>query len=774
MSVRTLHNKAAGWLALGLCLGFGLSTTLNTQAQDAEANLAAAHQMLADQLTDLARVRATDPNREANRAAQQAMLLLKRAVEVSPDYADGHRLLAVAAQALNDADTEREALRNLVRIDPGHLVGQARYVQLLAARAQTVDGQLGILDRAIEKMDFHPTIKSELALAMARLYNARGQTPEAITYLRRALQLNDTNVNAGRELFRLQSTQNMPETEQLPLLLGLLKANPFQPEVVLTIGQILSRQMMHSQAANWYGSAIEQSQASGQAPTMGMFIDFAYLMATADRKSELDTLLKDFNRRVDVPLEIMLLELALANPGGRIEANLQELPARVSRKLDQNIAAAGDQKTAAMVESTMAELLFGASRSDRLSRQLGVLEQTVAGKTGDFEAYPAAEAFIPPEHYVQRWVFSGQVPPEWKTAQWQWDFGDAQTATGATTQHVFLTDGVYPVKLTIKTPQKTVSITQRIWVRPRLYEQFPKPEEDRSSVLLAELSHYNPLLLSTNAAYRGMLAYKSADNLKEYQRWMEAWLTACVPTETPQLMNELRDYAQTMTQAGAAEALVGSLKLLHAKKLSSLVRAQAALLEVTALTEELSQPQVAQAVLDQCKPQLDPDRADAMHHFQVAQALTYIAAGKGKQCLETIKELGPRKNLPYNEMQMRQGVLARNIESFIAEGEFEPAQRALEQWEMDVPDTIPEGFSRVLKVKLYMAQKRYQTAIVIALQHAKALPDAYYAAELLWRAAEAQIKSSNLNEAKALQQLIREKYPESPWARQATTLPQAN
>ncbi|MEI7766076.1 MAG: PKD domain-containing protein [Phycisphaerae bacterium] len=405
---------------------------------------------------------------------------------------------------------------------------------------------------------------------------------------------------------------------------------------------------------------------------------------------------------------------------------------------------------------------------------VGILEQTGTGKTGDFEAYPAAEAFIPPEHYVQRWIFSGQVPPEWKAAQWQWDFGDDQTATGAATQHVFLTEGVYPVKLTIKSPQKTVSVTQRIWVRPRLYEQFPKPEEDRSSVLLAELSHYNPLLLSTNAAYRGMLAYKSADNRKEYQRWMEAWLTACVPTETPQLMNALRDYAHTMTQAGAAEALVGSLKLLHAKKLSSLVRAQAALLEVTALTEELSQPQVAQAVLDQCKPQLDPERADAMHHFQVAQALTYIAAGKGKQCLETIKELGPRKNLPYNEIQMRQGVLARNIESFIAEGEFEPAQRALEQWEMDVPDTIPEGFSRVLKVKLYMAQKRYQTAIVIALQHAKALPDAYYAAELLWRAAEAQIKSSNLNEAKALQQLIREKYPESPWARQATTLPQAN
>jgi tetratricopeptide (TPR) repeat protein len=374
MSVRTLHNKTAGWLALGLSLGLGLTATLKIRAQDAEANLAVAHQMIADQLADLARVRATDPNREANRAALQAMLLLKRAVEVAPDYTDGHRLLAVAAQALNDADTEREALRNLVRIDPGHLVGQARYVQLLAARAQTVDGQLGILDRAIEKMDFHPTIKSELALAMARLYNARGQTPEAIAYLRRALQLNDTNVNAGRELFRLQSTQNVPETEQLPLLLGLLKANPFQPEVVLIIGQILSRQMIHSQAANWYGAAIEQIQASGRAPTMDLFIDFAYLMATADRKPELDTLLKDFNRRVDVPLEIMLLEQALANPGGRIEASLQELPARVSRKLDQNIATAGEQKTAAIVESTMAELLFGASRSDRLSRQIGDLE----------------------------------------------------------------------------------------------------------------------------------------------------------------------------------------------------------------------------------------------------------------------------------------------------------------------------------------------------------------------------------------------------------------
>ena len=74
-------------------------------------------------------------------------------------------------------------------------------------------------------------------------------------------------------------------------------------------------------------------------------------------------------------------------------------------------------------------------------------------------------------------------------------------------------------------------------------------------------------------------------------------------------------------------------------------------------------------------------------------------------------------------------------------------------------------------MKLDAAEGRPQVAARIALQHAKANPDGFYAAELLYRAAQNFKAAGETSQANAAMDLLTRKYPESPYARGETKAP---
>src|SRR5262249_27532405 len=119
----------------------------------------------------------------------------------------------------------------------------------------------------------------------------------------------------------------------------------------------------------------------------------------------------------------------------------------------------------------------------------------------------------------------------------------------------------------------------------------------------------------------------------------------------------------------------------------------------------------------------------------------------------------------YNHAQIRQGVLARNIEAYIGTRDFVSAQKLIDQWEMEFPESIWDGFTRTLRVKLYAAEALPAVAARIAVEHAKANPSGFYAAELLYRAVQNFKAAGEQTQAKAAMDLLVSKYPESPYAR---------
>jgi lysyl-tRNA synthetase class I len=111
------------------------------------------------------------------------------------------------------------------------------------------------------------------------------------------------------------------------------------------------------------------------------------------------------------------------------------------------------------------------------------------------------------------------------------------------------------------------------------------------------------------------------------------------------------------------------------------------------------------------------------------------------------------------------------VEAYIRTKDFEEAAKILDNWEIDYPDAVTEGYSRLQRVKLLVAQSRPQTAARIAMDHAKALPDGFYAAELIYRAAEADKAANRPADAAAAMELLKSKYPESPYANEKGAKP---
>ena len=83
--------------------------------------------------------------------------------------------------------------------------------------------------------------------------------------------------------------------------------------------------------------------------------------------------------------------------------------------------------------------------------------------TADFDIDREGECFFA-DGYSQRYRFAAYAPKVAAKLTYEWDFGDGQTSNVPETQHVYLTDGIYPVKLTVHAGANSDTQTIRLAV----------------------------------------------------------------------------------------------------------------------------------------------------------------------------------------------------------------------------------------------------------------------------------------------------------------------
>jgi tetratricopeptide (TPR) repeat protein len=279
--------------------------------------------MLADQMVDEAFSYTRDPSVPAAEAAERAALLLELASRVSPEDPRILRLLAEAAHAAHRSETERSALRALIRNDPGDLVAQVNYLDFVAGATEALDERARIYKAAFDTQALDPQIRSEMAVRLARIATERGDAPAAKELLRQALALNDVNVGALREGVRM--AENAPD-QRVGALAALLAASPYQPDAWLALARLLESANLHRQAADALIASIEQTQRDGGQPAADLFQEMAVELAIAARRAEAAPVLQQLAQLEDAPLSALVAARLVANEMVEMPASTEPSP----------------------------------------------------------------------------------------------------------------------------------------------------------------------------------------------------------------------------------------------------------------------------------------------------------------------------------------------------------------------------------------------------------------------------------------------------------------
>ncbi len=185
-----IGRRMAGGILLAGLLGGVVRTGL--AAQDAAASL------VGDRLVTLAMNRSRATALSPKAAAEEAEVFLQAARRVDPGNLHTLKLLVEAAGATGDLGVEREALREVIRLDPGDLVAEVKYIDFLASGAETIEERAKIFQGALNAVKLDPQIRSEMALRLANIAQERGDAAGAKALVQQALALNDVNMGALR------------------------------------------------------------------------------------------------------------------------------------------------------------------------------------------------------------------------------------------------------------------------------------------------------------------------------------------------------------------------------------------------------------------------------------------------------------------------------------------------------------------------------------------------------------------------------------------------
>ena len=243
-------------LMLAACSPASLPAMVHAQGRGS------AQHLLAAQLVDDARTASRDLNLPANIAARQALTLLAAARQIDGQSATVLRLLAEAAQTNGDDALRAKVLQELVNLKPDDLTAQVQLFDAIAAVRQTVLGRISVYRTVLIHKTFNDQVRSAMAQRIGGLLEAQGRKAAAADMYIRAVRLNAANLAAWQSLARTLAGENAPVTQRLYALLHALRADPYQPDALSAVSEILADAHDYRRAAAWANAAIRQYQQS--------------------------------------------------------------------------------------------------------------------------------------------------------------------------------------------------------------------------------------------------------------------------------------------------------------------------------------------------------------------------------------------------------------------------------------------------------------------------------------------------------------------------------
>lgn len=192
--------------------------------------------------------------------------LLGIAAETDPDDQDILRLQIEAWTAAGDADRVEQLQRVLAAADPRDTVNLLAVVSARISKLQSVEERLAAYEKLLgpegDRLD--ASIRSRLAMDAALLSRERGDEAAFVRLLARSSALDSTNKDAAT-LALAYFAERVPDAAgRLELLINVLKADPFDPDVHAAIAQELGSAGAILGASRFYVMLYALRTARGQ------------------------------------------------------------------------------------------------------------------------------------------------------------------------------------------------------------------------------------------------------------------------------------------------------------------------------------------------------------------------------------------------------------------------------------------------------------------------------------------------------------------------------
>jgi TolA-binding protein len=456
--------------------------------------------------------------------------------------------------------------------------------------------------------------------------------------------------------------------------------------------------------------------------------------------------------------------------------------------------------------------VFGSDRIAHLTA--GPVSLRSARQAPDFTVKIVGEAPLPdgdaPLLGVQfRSVWPKSLGAQTKT---RWDFGDGQTSSLPDVDHVYLRPGLYAVKLSIRLGGRPIEMTNRIYVdRPLLTGQ---DKQHTLNAYLRTIEEYDPKRLDAPSLLQLVRAFE-AKALALASRAEEAARKTPPADEDPKhrpgnrrpspprrssesdsISSEANRYFAQAVAAGRVafaddSAASGDADLLSLAQLIGAIarfrlgdalaagqiyrdaakriaapekRAECEIAAADVAINDLVKAAAAKPLLEAATEHLRGSSGPLAPELHRVWGDYYASVGEGRSARKEYEEAqraaGSAKN--FAERTAWLGAHARSTEEFLKHKQYVRAIEELRAWQREFPAEKIDGYWTLLFARYWAGRGEYAQAIAQAEQLQAVNRDSPYIDQLLYLAADSEVRRGRTDRALATLQSLLKDYPGSP------------
>ena len=395
-----------------------------------------------------------------------------------------------------------------------------------------------------------------------------------------------------------------------------------------------------------------------------------------------------------------------------------------------------------------------------------LVEVDLKGETlvADFFAEHADEAWWP-SRYAVRMAFRNlsKVVTVGRSGRFDWDFGDGQTSAELEPTHVYLAPGDYTVSL--KASRATLSNTFRTNVRVER-DWFNQASRD-----VTPIARYAEAVARYDLAKLDVRNLVLAVDLFNHQKMQQPLIAAAAELTLKRdgvLEKDLVDngllLGRTLRAAGRADEALRAYRSIEPRIKAGRRRAEIAVqIGETLRTDLLRYDEAEKEYQRVLKTYTTTAGAEAeLRRAHIGLGDVWRHRGDGEKAREAYAAAAAIRLTfqPPNVVAVRVGTLARYVEEYTRERQWEWAFQFSDDWAWEFPLDKLKGHWSLLRAKALLARGDRPAALREAMDLLGASPDSTYAVRLLMFAAECHVADGQTDKARLLLQTAVEDYPE--------------